>query len=214
MQPNVHDAFFKDSADGWTGSTAFEDLLDADEDTLAVVAPYVPRFRFALEDISHETDEALRARAMTALARLSLWCLRHAREPWELVDRLGAWMDLVREVRSAPHGASALVLIMRYIFATTEPDRPEELVRRLLATVGEEGEEEIMIAADQLVERGREQGIKQGQRDMLLDQLRARFGALPEAVVARVGAASAAELRTWSMSLLTAPGLDDVFTAA
>ena len=203
------------SVDGWSGSTAFEDLLDADPDTLAAVAPHVPRFRFVLEDLSHETDEALRARAMTALARLSLWCLRHAREPWELVDRLGAWMDLVREVRAAPHGAAALALIMRYIFATNEPDKPEELVRRLLAAVGEEGKEEIMTAADQLMERGREQGREQGQREMrAADQLRGRFGALPDAVVARVAAAGMAELRTWSMSLLTAPSLDDVFTAS
>jgi Putative transposase, YhgA-like len=161
------------STDGWSGSTAFEDLLDADEDTLSAVAPHVPGFRFVLEDISHETDEALRARVMTALARLSLWCLRHAREPWELVDRLGAWMDLVREVRGAPHGAAALALIMRYIFATNEPDRPEELVQRLLAAVGEEGKEEIMTAADQLMERGREQGLEkgreQGRREMLLE---------------------------------------------
>ncbi len=199
------------SVDGWTGSTAFEDVLDADPDTLAAVAPHVPRFQFVLEDISHATDEALRARAMTALARLSLWCLRHAREPWELVDRLGAWVDLVREVRAAPHGAAALALIMRYIFATTEPDKPEELVAKLLATVGDEGKEEIMTAADQLMERGRAQGRQQGLRDVVLTQLRARFGALPDAVVARVGVAGTAELDRWSVSLLTAPTLDGVF---
>jgi hypothetical protein len=211
------------SVDGWSGSTAFEDLLDVDAATLADLAPHVPSFRFVLEDISHETDEALRARAITALARLSLWCLRHAREPWELVDRLGGWLDLVREVRRAPHGAAALVRIMRYIFATNEPGKPEELVARLLAAVGDEGKEEIMTAADQLMERGREQGIKQGmkqgleqglergRREMLLDLLRERFSALPEAVVARVTAAGLAELQVWSKRVLTAPGLDDVF---
>lgn len=207
------------SVDGWTGSTAFEDLLDVDAATLADIVPHVPRFRFLLEDISHETDEALRARAITALARLSLWCLRHAREPWELVDRLGAWVDLVREVRRAPHGMAALVLIMRYIFATNEPGKPEDLVLRLLAVVGEEGKEEIMTAADQLMERGREQGIKQGleqglergRREMLLDQLRERFGVLPDAAVARVTAAGLVELQAWSKRVLTAPGLDDVF---
>ena len=213
------------SVDGWTGSTSFEDLLDVDKTTLADVAPYVPRFRFILEDISHETDEELRARAITALARLSLWCLRHAREPWELVDRLGAWLDLVREVRGAPHGVAALVLIMRYIFATNEPDKPEELVARLLAAVGNEGKEEIMTAADQLMERGREQGIQlglkqgleqgleRGRREMLLDLLHERFGKLPDAAVARVTAADAAELQAWSKRVLTAPGLDDVFVA-
>jgi hypothetical protein len=150
---------------------------------------------------------------MTALARLSLWCLRHAREPWELVDRLGDWMDLVREVRGAPHGAAALVLIMRYIFATNEQDRPEELVLRLLAAVGDEGKEEIMTAADQLMQRGMERGREQGRREMLLNLLRGRFGALPDAVVARVTAAGMAELDAWGMNLLTAPALDDVFAA-
>jgi len=107
------------------------------------------------------------------------------------------------------------VLIMRHIFLTNEPGKPEELVARLLAAVGEEGKEEIMTAADQLMERGREQGIKQGvevgRREMLLDQLRERFGALPDTVVARVTAAGLAELRTWSKRVLTAPGLDEVF---
>jgi predicted transposase/invertase (TIGR01784 family) len=199
------------SVDGWTGSTAFEDLLDVDAATLADITPHVPCFQFVLEDISHESDEVLRARAITALARLSLWCLRHAREPWELVDRLDAWVDLVREVRRAPHGLAALVLIMRYIFATNEPNKPEELVRRLLAAMGEEGKEEIMTAADQLMERGREQGIKLGRREMLLDQLRERFGALSDAVVAQVTAAGVTELQAWSKRVLTAPALDDVF---
>ena len=206
------------SVDGWTGSTAFEDLLDVDAVTLADLTPHVPSFQFLLEDISHESDEALRARAITALARLSLWCLRHAREPWELVDRLGAWVELAREVRRAPHGVAALVLIMRYIFLTNEPGKPEELVARLLAAVGEEGKEEIMTAADQLMERGREQGIKQGlelgRREMLLDLLRERFGVLSGAVVARVAAAGLVELQAWSKRVLTAPALDDVFAGS
>ena len=100
---------------------------------------------------------------------------------------------------------------MRYIFATTEPDKPEELVAKLLAAVGDEGKEEIMTAADQLMERGRAQGRQQGLRDVVLTQLRARFGALPDAVVARVGVAGTAELDRWSVSLLTAPTLDGVF---
>jgi hypothetical protein len=201
------------SVTGWTGSTAFQDLLDADEATLADVAPYVPNFQFVLEDLSHETDEHLRARAITALARLSLWCLRHAREPWELVDHFGAWAGLAREVRRAPNGMAALVLIMRYIFATNEPAEPEALVQRLLAAVGEEGKEEIMTAADQLMERGRAQGLVQGRREVLLDQLRERFGALSDATVARVTAAGTTELQAWSKRVLTAPALSDVFAA-
>jgi len=153
-------------------------------------------------------------RAIAVLARLSLWCPRRAHAPRELVDRLGAWADLVREVRRAPNGMAVLVLIMRYIFATNEPDQPEALVQRLLAAVGEEGKEEIMTAADQLMERGREQGLKQGRREMLLDLLRQRFGELPGATVAQVAVAGLEELQAWSQRVLTAPGLDDVFAGS
>ena len=75
-----------------------------------------------------------------------------------------------------------------------------------------------MTAADQLMERGREQGLKQGlevgRREMLLDLLRERFGVLPDAAVARVTAAGMAQLQAWSKRVLTAPGLDDVFAGS
>ncbi len=206
------------SEKGWTGATAFEDLLDADEDTRAAVAAHVPRFRFILEDISHETDEALRARAMTALARTVLWCLRHAREPSKFVTELRRWADLVREVRRAPGGAAAFMLILRYILEVSDPDKPEELIAEFAAVVEEEGKEEIVTVADWLreqgrergVEQGRELGLTQGRREVVLDLLRERFGALPSDAVARVQAADMAKLRVWSKRVLTAPTLADV----
>src|SRR5262249_34875798 len=67
------------SETGWTGATAFEQLLDLEAEALAELGVYVPRFAFLLDDISHESDEALRARSMTALGRLVLYCLRNAR---------------------------------------------------------------------------------------------------------------------------------------
>ena len=76
---------------------------------------------------------------------------------------------------------------MRYILATNEPKKPEDL------------------------ERGREQGREQGQRDMLLDLLSERFGVLPDSAVARVTAAGLEQLRAWSKRVLKAPTLDDVF---
>lgn len=195
---------------GWSRSTAFEDLLDADPDTLDALAEHVPRFRFIVEDLSHETDEALRARAATALVRLSLWCLRHAREPEELVTRLGEWAELVREVRRAPGGAAALVKILRYIFATNEPSKPEELLARLVAAVGPENEEEVVTAADQLIERGRVRGVEQGARQILLMLLERKFGKLPEDAFERVIAAKVETLETWSLRVLTAATLEDV----
>ena len=200
------------SEQGWTGAVAFDEILDADAETLSAVAAHVPAFRFVLEDISHETDEALRARAITALGRLALFCLRHSREPEELVRRMRSWADLVGEIRRSPGGAAALVRIMRYILEVNGRAQPDEIVAKLAAAV-EEAKEEIVTAADQLREQGREQGQKQGReqasREMVLRLLRAKFGALPDAAVARVMAADMDRLWAWGERLLNAPTLDD-----
>jgi hypothetical protein len=58
------------SETGFTASEAFEDLLDLDAEALSVVAAYVPRFRFLLDDISGVSEESIRSRAMGALGRL------------------------------------------------------------------------------------------------------------------------------------------------
>jgi hypothetical protein len=191
---------------GWTCARSFQELLDVDKEVLDDLGDLVPRFRFLLDDLGLESDEALRQRAMSALGRLSLWCLRNARTPEAIVQGLGRWLGLVREVRRAPNGMAALVTIWRYVLLVGDRFGPEDLVARLLAASGEDGKEEIVTAGEQLIERGR----KEGQQKMLLKLLQARFGALPDAAVARVNAAGPAELDLWAECVLTAPTLEDV----
>jgi hypothetical protein len=142
------------SREGWTSPTSFSELFDLDPAALASLAPFLPSFRFILDDLRAASDASLRARAMSALGRLSLFCLRHASEPDELVRRLTRWLLLLREIRSAPGGTDALELVWRYIFTVSAPPVPEDLVERLLLVVGEESKEEIVTAAEQLIERG------------------------------------------------------------
>ena len=58
---------------------------------------------------------------------------------------------------------------------------------------------------------GKQEGIKEGERSLLLRLLRARFGELREADVARVRAADVTDLERWSVRVLGAPTLDEVF---
>lgn len=207
------------SPTGWRGPTRFEELLDADEPTLALLAPFLPHFRFLLDDVSKTTDEALRLRAMTALGKVALWCFRDVRKPGVLLRNLARVLDLLIEVRKAPNGQAAIRAVLRYIVATTRKLHPQEIkdaVRSLSAPI--EGTMETL--ADQLeemfmekgIERGRREGIEHGRRDMLLRQLRKRFGELPESAVARVAAAQTATLDTWAERVLTATTLDEVLT--
>jgi hypothetical protein len=69
------------------------------------------------------------------------------------------------------------------------------------------------------IDRGRKEGQRQGQRQgrkqgeamALLRLLGRRFGALPEAVTARVTLASTAEIERWLDRVLDASSLDEVF---
>lgn len=199
---------------GWSAAVSFQDLLNVAPGTLALMAEHVPQFRFVLDDISKETDEALRRRAMTALGRLVLWCFRHSRNFDELVKRLSAWRDVLEEVRRAPGGGAALAAVWRYIFSIAGPEQPEKVLPRLLAAAGPEAKEEIVSVADYLREEGRREGRlageREGQRSALLKLLRLRFGELPEPIEARIRAADAGQIDGWLERVLTAPTLEDV----
>jgi len=194
------------SESGWTSPSSFEDLLDLDDGMRALLRPFVPGFRFALDDVSGARDEDLRARAMTALGRLAYFCFRHAREPDALIENLRDWMDLVSEVRRAPNGAAALAAIFRYILLRNKLRDAEDVVRRLLSVAGEVARSEVMTAGEQLIERGRQEG----QRGMLLRLLRKRFGALPSEVETRVQGAGQEQIEIWADRVLTAASLAEV----
>ncbi len=85
--------------------------------------------------------------------------------------------------------------------------------------VGSDENEELLSVADQLIERGRkeglekglEKGLEEGQRKLLLKMLGVRFGALSKAIVARVSAADTTQIELWAERVLTAPTLAKVF---
>ena len=200
------------SVDGWTSSQDFHALFDLDAGTLALLGPQLPSFQFLLDDISQEKDDALRERAMSALGRLVLFCLRHAREPAQLLVMLGRWLGVIHEAH-ATGAKGVLAPIWRYIIAVSNPEDPVALVKQLQAVVGPEEEHEIMTAGDWFEERGRKEGRNEGVRATLLKLLRARFGAVPEAAGARIEAADSSQLDEWFDRALGAASLDEVLAS-
>lgn len=200
------------SREGWTSPASFQALIDLPEDVLDMLAPHIPGFTFLLDDLRVATDASLRRRAMSAIGRFALFCLRHSSEPGQIVQRLARWVMLVREMRAAPGGKEALELIWRYVLVVSEPASPVELVEQLLLVVGEEGKEEIVTAGEQLIERGRNEGRLAERRELLLEQLRERFGAVGGELEARIRTADPAQLKQWLLRVVTAPTLADVMT--
>ncbi|MBL0194242.1 MAG: Rpn family recombination-promoting nuclease/putative transposase [Myxococcales bacterium] len=201
---------------GWTAARSLEELYDLDEATLLAAGAHVLRHRFVLDELVTETDETLRARAMSALGRLVLYCFRRARDPEELVRHLGAWADVALEVMMAPHGRAALDTVLRYVMMV-HPAESRIVLEQLRGALPDERlKETLMTAGEELMQKGEARGIivgeVQGRRVMLRKQLALRFGALPEGANARLDAADAATLDTWAERVLTAATLEDVLS--
>jgi hypothetical protein len=195
--------------DGWTTARALEDLYDLDPEALAAAGDAVLRLRFTLDDIGREDDEDLRARAMSALGRLVLYCFRHARNPAELIAGLSRCWDLVSEVYAAPNGLAALRTVWRYILLIH--DAPPDVILEQLAVVTPDPiKEKLMTAGEVLIERGR----IQGERRLLLRGLTVRFGPVPGELVAQVNAADEAQLDAWLDRSYAASSLAEVFASS
>ena len=216
--PTIVPVVLHHGAGGWAAARSLEELYDLDAETLASLGEHVLRQRFVLDDLSGETDAALRARAMTALGRLVLTCLRHARDPEELVAQLGDWADVMREVISAPNGAAALGTVLRYVLMV-HPAEPELVLKQLGSAIQDDTlKETLMTAGEVLMQRGKvlgeaqgeARGELQGRRGMLRKLLTLRFGPLPTEATARLDAADVAALDTWAERVLTAATLEDV----
>ena len=60
------------------------------------------------------------------------------------------------------------------------------------------------------MQQGVQQGLREGERRVLLKLLTLRFGAPPDAALARIAAADAETLERWAERVLTGATLDDV----
>ncbi|CDM26086.1 Transposase [Castellaniella defragrans 65Phen] len=69
----------------------------------------------------------------------------------------------------------------------------------------------VMIAERRGIAKGLEQGQVKGQADLLLRQIQKRFGAVDAAVEQRIRTAGADDLEAWSLNILDATTLEDVF---
>jgi Putative transposase, YhgA-like/Domain of unknown function (DUF4351) len=202
---------------GWTSTTKFSDLVDANEEIFRLVKRFVPDFAFLLDDVSKLRDEELRGRAkLTALARFALMCLARTRPKRSFIGELRRWKDMAEEVLSAPTGLAATEAVFRYILETSETTRDEldDFARQL----GPKAEEALMTTAQILQAEargkaeGKAEGEARGRAELLIKQLGSKFGPLSESITERVTRASVEELDLWALSVLEAKSLDEVFS--
>ncbi len=195
------------SEHGWTASTTFEGLFEVDEAVAADLSPFLPRFRFVLDDVSRATDDELRARAVTALGKLVLGCFRHARRMPEMAGDPDRWEATLLDVAAAPHGVHALGVVLRYMFNVSNSPDTDQLLNFFARAREPAIMEEIVTLTEHLIEKGR----SKQRAETLLMQLRAKFGKVPAPISARVKAADAGTLDRWLKRFAHASTLGEVF---
>jgi len=217
----------------WSAALSFDAIFDVPDSVRPAIEPYLVRFAYLLDDLSDVPDERLRARAMTALAKLASVCFKYARTRADLVEMLGGWADVLREVAGAAHGLEALALVMRYILLVNDHVEPEALQALLEREVGPQAKDTIVTAGERLIQQGVQQGIQQGvqqgiqqgvqqgiqqgvqqgERTLLLRLLRKRFGNEVNAETERrLATASPEQINTWAERVLSAVTLTELLT--
>jgi predicted transposase YdaD len=204
------------SEGGWAEPVAFEALLEADGDLLEALRPHVPCFSFALDDLSVARDDELRGRAMSALGRVALWCLKRARGGDDLSDELARWRELLAEILRAPNGVAALASVLSYLLEVSQT--PPERLRVLTRSLGPRAEEAYMTGAQILREEGRREGRAEGEArgkaQAVLAVLEARGLRVSDEQRARIaGCTDLDELERWVRKAVTVKTAGALFAA-
>ena len=196
----------------WLEPRLFDALLDVPASVRPAVAPYLVQFAYLLNDLSEISDDELRNGAMqTALAKLATISLKHARTSADFLKILVRWMDVAREVTTAPNGLSALAQVLCYILEVNDHVQREALQALLEREIGPEAKEAIMTAGQQILEEGRQEGRREGECAVLLRQLRRRFGtAVNTDIEQRIARASIEQIDTWTERVLSATTLTEL----
>ncbi|MGE0709324.1 MAG: hypothetical protein AB7N76_35065 [Planctomycetota bacterium] len=167
----------------------------------------MPSFEFILDDLSSQSDAALREREVGLLGTLALLLLRHARDE---VERFLGFLETVGDLLDGLRDDEDRSMAIAYILAVSEASA-EEIGAALSTRVGPKIKEAVVTAAERLEERGVRRGVLEGQRKLLVRQFAAKFGPVPEPVLERIAAATEDELVRWGERLVTAASLGEVF---
>jgi hypothetical protein len=174
-------------------------------------APLPLDFGFVLDDLATLSDREILARGEDAIAKLTLFALRHGREGARLTElMIRAFQALAADLRG-PSVGPALAMLARYVAHVT--DEPWRAVRTsLAASLPPEVRSSFMTLADQLRAEGHAKGRAAGQiealRDCLRDLLAARFGSVDAAVQKRIERARADALRRWIREFVHATSVE------
>jgi predicted transposase/invertase (TIGR01784 family) len=144
---------------GWKAARSMHELFGMSELHAEMLGPYLPQFRYVLDDLSRRSDEELMARALGALDLLALLLLRHGRDKRDFLQRLVEWAALFRSVWQAEDGREALGTLVRYAALANDTVTMQDLSDTLVPLLDEAALEVIMTEGQRLCAERGEQAV-------------------------------------------------------
>jgi hypothetical protein len=121
------------------------------------------RFEYRVDDLSTQSEQAVREREGPPLVALGLLVLRFAGTE-QLARRLPEWSELFARVHASDNGPRALYRIIRYLHQLGDEQAHAALRRVLASFMKPERAEALMRTMEEVLkERGREEGLAEGR---------------------------------------------------
>jgi predicted transposase YdaD len=208
---------------GWSAPRSLHALVEGiASGSIPELSRFVPNFELCIDDLVSIDDEALRARPMAPLPKVTLWLLRDGRQLEVFLASLASWGAQLEALVRADRNEQDSQVIARYILRVAG-ELPFERLRDTLTKSAPAFEQAMASAAEQLIQQGLQRGLEQGRqegraeerkatlRDTLVRLLRARFGDLDADVEGRIAAATTDELDRWIERVVTAESARAIF---
>jgi len=160
----------------WTAPRRLEELFEVPEQEpqRSQWRAWVPRFEYAVDDLTQAQAEALMQRAGAPLARLAWLALRFGRTE-ALARQLPGWVGLFTQVLRSSGGSEELRMVVHYLLWVGDQAARTATASVLNSVMGTQRTEELMLGwGEELFEKGRQEGLAKGRAEGVLRILAAR----------------------------------------
>ena len=173
-------------------------------------------FSICVDELAGKPEEEIRSRALPPMVTLAMLFAQfvNGRSRAFVEEALLRWQDLFEAVASPPGHMEDIEIFQHYILMTTEVT-VEECTAVFGRMLNEHGVTIMKTTGQKLIElgeaRGEARGEATGQRRVLQQLLLRRFGVISARFSQALASATSEQLDTFTIRLLDAKTIDDVF---
>jgi hypothetical protein len=122
-------------------------------------------------------------------------------------------IEMIKAIEQEENASSYIKTLLKYVLKAGESKKdPQSFIEAVEQGLSQPIKEEIMTIAEQFRQQGMQQGIMQGESNLLSKQLLARFDDVSESyIMDKIRHANQSDLETWGLRFVMAKSIHDVF---